>query len=613
MTAGSLARWPAPKLRVQLLPGWAATALIAAASAAAITAAGSVTQPELVAASRALIAGVPIAVGLYAWEHGTSERFGLLLAAVGAGCLVATLAESSDGGLYTIGRSAGWLVEVLLVYVVLAYPSGHLTGKADRVLVAVMALTAALLFAPRLTLAEDFSIPSPYTSCVADCPANAAFMLEREPGFVDMILRPVGVLLVLVVGVGLLWRLRERLRASTPLARQMFTLVLAVGVARELAIGALFTTRFGDSTAWPYQAASWLIAFAVPAFALAFAFGLVRWRLFAGVALERLAVCLRAAPNANGLREGLADAFGDPDLEIAFPADGAADRWVSASGEAMAPPAATRGRSVSEVRQRGTVVAAVAHDSALDATPALLDAGLAMAAVALDNQRLTAEARAATLEVERSRNRIAAAADRERRRIERDLHDGAQQRLVALRIELELAEQLVREDAELGARRLHELEGEVDETLDELRSLAHGVYPPLLADRGLADALREAAARCPVPARIDVLVAGRYSSEVESAVYFCVLEALQNVAKHATGARHVTVRLDGRHEGRLRFSIRDDGAGIPHADPARSGSGLTNMHDRLAAVGGQLDVASRPGLGTTVRGDVRLYDDRRSA
>jgi signal transduction histidine kinase len=221
-------------------------------------------------------------------------------------------------------------------------------------------------------------------------------------------------------------------------------------------------------------------------------------------------------------------------------------------------------------------------------------------ALLLYNQLLTAEAQAAMHEVQRSRANIAATAERERKRIERDLHDGAQQRLVALRIELELAEEVIRDDPAAGVTRIHELGFMVDEALDELRSLAHGVYPTLLAQRGIADAVRAAAAQSAIPVTIDVRDLARYAPEVESTVYFCICEALQNANKHARGAHRIVVRLDGHDSARLRFSIHDDGPGL---EAAQHGAGLTNMHDRQAAVGGQLDVTSSR-RGTTVRGDV---------
>src|SRR5436190_8945061 len=245
--------------------------------------------------------------------------------------------------------------------------------------------------------------------------------------------------------------------------------------------------------------------------------------------------------HAATLRWALAEAFDDPSLEVAFPLDGA---WVDAHGRPLALPPAGNGRSVSKVHDSGRTVAAIVYDAALDARPELVQAGVAMARVVLDNQRLAAEAAASLAEVSRSRARIAASAERERRRIERDLHDGAQQRLVALRIELELAEELVVRDPARGAARLRELEGDVEEALEELRTLAHGVYPPLLSQRGLPDALKAATARSSIPVKLEAHAVERYSPEAESAVYFCILEALQNALKHAQGARRALVRLD---------------------------------------------------------------------
>ena len=200
----------------------------------------------------------------------------------------------------------------------------------------------------------------------------------------------------------------------------------------------------------------------------------------------------------------------------------------------------------------------------------------------LDNQRLTAQARGLLHEVSESRARIQATADEERRRIERDLHDGAQQRLVALRIELELeAEEAERGDAERAAT-LRRLGADVEEAIDEVRSLARGIYPAALADRGLADALRAAALRSPLPTTVLVTGVGRYSREIETAAYFCCLEALQNAAKHAHGASAAVIELSD--DGMLRVEVRDDGAGFDVAS-VEHGSGLVNMRDRLSAVG----------------------------
>ena len=579
-----------------VLAGLTVAAVAAVAVSVGVTVSGPAEHPINVAAARALMVGVPIAVGLYAWHRGTDRRLGLLLVCTGAAWCVTTLAESGDGVVYTVGRTAGWLVEVLLVYLLLAFPDGRLPGRVDRRLVGAIGVVVLVLFLPRLLLAEDFAVPSPYTSCVEHCPANAFMLVDSAPAFVEGIMRPLGAILVFAVMIAVVARMVGRMRAATPVTRRMFGPVVAIATARAGLLGVAIILRDLE-TMWPLQAVSWLLALAVPAIALAFLVGMLRWRLFAETALQRLAMCVGTLPDAATLRRAFADAFGDPTIEIVYP--GPDVEWIDSRGRAASLPELDSGRSVSEVRHDGTVVAAVVHDAGLDARPELLEAGVSIARVVLDNQRLTAEAQASMRELRRSRARLSASAERERRRIERDLHDGAQQRLVALRIELELAEELVREDSERGAARLRELEHDVDEALEELRALAHGVYPPLLADRGLIQALAAVAARSTIAVELDAHAVARYPPEVESAVYFCVLEAIQNVHKHARAARRIVVRLDGDSRGDLRFSVRDDGPGAAALSP---GSGITNMRDRLAAVGGSAWVTSTPGVGTIVRG-----------
>jgi signal transduction histidine kinase len=231
--------------------------------------------------------------------------------------------------------------------------------------------------------------------------------------------------------------------------------------------------------------------------------------------------------------------------------------------------------------------------------------------LALNNVRLGSALEASLNELEMqadelraSRARVVAAADAERRRIERDLHDGAQQHLVALAVNLRLARELADSDP-AGARAvLEELAGDVHDALEEIRDLAHGIYPQLLVDRGLSEGLRAALSRAPVRARLETSAIGRYRPEVEATVYFCCLEALQNVGKHAGGDARATLRV-WEEQGGLHFEVADDGAGFDPRIEAR-GSGLTNMSDRLGALGGRLSVASAPGDGTRIAGAVPL-------
>jgi len=231
----------------------------------------------------------------------------------------------------------------------------------------------------------------------------------------------------------------------------------------------------------------------------------------------------------------------------------------------------------------------------------LLDDLAHQAGLVLKNVGLSADLEARLDELRASRQRLVAAQDHERRRLERNLHDGAQQHLVALKIKLGLAETLLLKDPESATALIGDLKGDADEALETLRDLARGIYPPLLADRGLAAALEAQARKATVPVAVEGEGLGRFSQEVESAVYFCCLEALQNVQKYA-GAGAATVSL-AKAGGHLRFSVSDDGGGFD-AETATRGAGLQNMADRLDALGGEIAIESSIGRGTTVSGTI---------
>jgi signal transduction histidine kinase len=205
-------------------------------------------------------------------------------------------------------------------------------------------------------------------------------------------------------------------------------------------------------------------------------------------------------------------------------------------------------------------------------------------------------------ELRRSRARVVAATDRERRRIERDLHDGAQQGLISIGIGLAGATSLCRSDPDAAVAALTDLRRQLHLAHDEVRSLAQGVYPPVLSEHGLVEAIRSAVDRSPLPVTLDLQDPGRHPSELEAAVYFCCIEALQNAAKHS-GAAQVRVSL-GADEGSIWFSVQDDGAGF--VAEARGSGGMVNMQDRLGASGGTLRMESAPGRGTTVHGSVPI-------
>jgi signal transduction histidine kinase len=284
----------------------------------------------------------------------------------------------------------------------------------------------------------------------------------------------------------------------------------------------------------------------------------------------------------------------------------------AASAPSTAPPASpigsigdeipeTDGIRTFPVRDRGELLGALTV--AMPAAEPLRKGGeklvtdlASQAGLVLRNVRLIEE-------LQESRRRIVTAQDERARKLERDLHDGAQQQLVAVSVKLGLVEKLTTRDPEKARAILAELKEDAADALDNLRDLARGIYPPLLADKGLEAALEAQARKSQLDVRVDADGCGRYPQEVEAAVYFCSLEALQNVSKYAK-ARTATITLVETN-GDLSFRVRDDGVGF---DPsaARMGAGLTNMRDRLEALGGALEIASMPGVGTTVAGRVPL-------
>jgi PAS domain S-box-containing protein len=389
----------------------------------------------------------------------------------------------------------------------------------------------------------------------------------------------------------------KTVRASRPMRRTLVPVVAWALVALGANVVFLIVRRadrWGDAT----TTIGFIAVGAVPALIVGFLFGLVRWRLMASSALRHLTEDFGAASSGARLRELLAHAIGDDSLEIAY-WTGDPGNWVDHKGSRVTLPHEDQSRAVTEVRARGKPIAALIHDAAHEAEPTVGEVAGGFALMALENMRLDAELRFSLRELRESRARILSAVDFERQRIERDLHDGAQQRLVALRVALEMVTEQVEDDPRRALELLEKLAGDVESTLDEVRSLARGVYPPLLADHGIGEALRMAARTSPLPTSVRSRGVGRYSQQIESAVYFCCLEALQNAAKHS-GARSATVSLSAGDE--LRFEVEDDGDGF--AKPRPGGSGLHHMRDRMVALGGRLTIESLPGRGTRVIGTI---------
>ena len=316
--------------------------------------------------------------------------------------------------------------------------------------------------------------------------------------------------------------------------------------------------------------------------------------------LQRMARVLAEGTNAD-----LAEVWllrGDAmHREAVFPFQSSAPSAVHLNGaEELTIPAADR---TVVVRHQGDVLGALTvtkrrGESITPIEVKLMDDLAHQAGLVLKNVGLTADLQARLADLRASRQRLVAAQDHERRKLERNLHDGAQQYLVAIKVKLGLAEMLVMRDAVKAKGVIAELKHDADEALETLRDLARGIYPPLLADKGLPTALEAQARKATLPITVDADGIGRYSQDIEAAVYFCILEALQNIQKYAQ-ASSATVRL-GATRNQLSVAVADDGRGFDISTTTR-GNGLTNMEDRLDALGGTLEIVSSPGNGTTLR------------
>jgi signal transduction histidine kinase len=373
---------------------------------------------------------------------------------------------------------------------------------------------------------------------------------------------------------------------------------MALAAPIQLAITVAWHFAGADPSEWGFLREAMqhpLIGLAGIVFPAGLLIGLVQTRLSRG-SIAELAVDLGRGVPLGGLREVLARALRDPTLALAFPApDGAG--FVDPDGRPTELPGAEAGsgRGVARLERDGETLAILVYDPQIEAEdPGRVAAVGSVARLALENERLAAQVRAQLEEVRASRARIVEAADAERRRIERDLHDGAQQRLVALAMRLDQA----RLGSEGAASLIDSTTAELLTAIREVRDLARGLHPTILTDAGLAAAVEALAERTPFPVAMDVTPA-RFATEIEVAAYFVIAEGLTNVARYAE-ATEARVRV-AAEDGRLRVTVADNGRG--GADPM-AGSGLRGLADRVAAIGGRLDVTSAIGGGTTLTADL---------
>jgi signal transduction histidine kinase len=513
-----------------------------------------------------------VVAGLVAWWRRPDSRLGPLMIVGGLVTGLSGLQFADPGVLATIGATLDIIPAALFLHVFLAFPDGHLRSRFERILVAAAYAAAFGLQVLRMSFgAFDNSFQVLPWGDAAD-----------TVGRVELI----AVTVMLLTGVGVL-AVRRR-QGGKPRRRSPEIVVDLFALGLLLAAALFVDALLGGPHLQVLQRATWFVIGLAP---IVFLFGLLDARL-ARSAVGDLIIDLRSDMQPASLQIALARTLRDPSLKLAYwlPDFGT---YVDLDGRPVDVPAHD-GRATRTIEHEGVRVAALLHDPSLDDEPELLDAVGAAAAMALENARLQAELAARLEEVRESRARVLEAEQNERKRLERDLHDGAQQRLVALSLQLKLVERQLSDQPGLS-RELHDVQRELAQSLDELRDLARGLHPAVLSAHGLQVALEQVVARAPVPTSLTVDLAGRLPEPIEVAAYFVVSESLANIAKHAgASTASVVVRRSG---DAVTVEVDDDGVGGAATD---SGSGLRGLADRVEALGGRLRVWSPAGGGTRV-------------
>jgi signal transduction histidine kinase len=548
-----------------------------------------VAQAHATAVAKSVIVAAYVGVGAYTLARRQATRLGPLI--VGAGFLYAvTSLTGVDGSFaYTVGRIALAALVLYFAYLFASFPRGRPNVPIERGFVAASAALIVVPWAVLLVFANTLPHGGPLTDCTTTCPGNALQLVHTSSQATDALglAANSATALIAVTAIALL----AQKAASEPLVRRRALTPLmfaSIGLAACFGIYSLVSELASPPGALRFATAAG--ALAVP---IALLLGEVRGRLIATSALWR--EMSRVSPQNVApawLQEFLRETLGDPSFELALWSD-ERNGFVGVDDEIYDLPAPTASRAVTLISRRGLPSLALVHDVALNEDLEVLQGLGVTAATLLENATLVGELQA-------SRARIVESADQERHRLERDLHDGAQQRLTTIQLKLAVAS----EETDQPALRdeLEQLATEAAAAASELRAVAHGIYPPLLHDAGVAPALRAAAGRAPIRVRMVDRGVGRAAAGVELAVYYCALEALQNAAKHAGPDAQAVVTL-ARSPGELVFEVRDDGCGF---EPGTGGDGigLVSMRDRVGAVGGRLEVRSASGAGTSIRGTV---------
>jgi len=577
----------------------AVVAIVAAVAAFWVTInAKFLAYPYWLAVQKADFILGPVFVGLY-WHHRRPEnRLGLMMIALGLIFIPYILESMRSPYAFTIGTMVEAVYIPLALVIVLAFPNGRLDGRAERLILAGVVLGYTVPYLVWLLVSPEQLIPRlSLSGCRVLCPHDP-FAIWATPAWYPQSVDYLRAALI-AVDLATAGLLAWKFVTGTPPRRRALAVGAPIAMCYLLAQSTYQTVQlveahFGGASSQnlngPLQ---WVIAACRAAPWYGFLFALIAAELFAGRVLRGVVRRSLGRPSLRELEGMLRGPLGDPGLRLGFWRQITRD-WVGHDGAVLEAPGP--GQALTVVDRDGRPAAAIVHDVQLAEDPELLQAAGAAALLAQENAALETAWQESVGELTGSRARLASAAERERRRLERDLHDGVQQRLVAAAINLTLADD-AGDERELHDR-IADSRTEIEQALGELREIAHGIYPTALARSGLSRAFGWLAARYHGKLVVTEAAVGRFLPEIELAFYYCGLEAVQNAVKHAGPRARIWIRLFIEDE-QLGLEVWDDGRGFDVAR-AQGGDGLQNMRDRLGAVGGRVDVTSEPGKGTRV-------------
>jgi signal transduction histidine kinase len=593
----------------QLLVG--AAAVLAAIAAVWVTLeADFLRYPGWLAVQKADFILGPVFVGLYWVRRRPQSRFGPMLIVFGFVGAVYVLQSSGNSWLFGIGLVWENVIYLATLLLILTFPTGRLEGWAAKLILLVGFVAVAVPGTLIVLLLPQTGAGASISGCRALCPDNALAVASEPSLALDLldVWRPAAIVVALATAGLLVWRLltgtppqRRALAIGTPIA--LLFLLLQIVYLLLMYWPTDFTTLH-EVVRWTFVGARALIWYG-------FLAALIAAQLFAARALAQLVRKSLRRPSRGDLEGLLREPLGDPGLQLVFlgPDTVGSDDGLARAVVAEARVAEAREPRVTVVERDGTPSVALVHDPQLDDDPELLRAAGAVGLLAAENAELDAAWHEALQELRRSRARIVLAGDEQRRRLERNLHDGVQQRLAEIRIELGTVSDGLAEDSPLRSR-LDRVGGHVEDALDEVREVSHGLYPPVLSDWGIVAALERTRAPGGVALDLRATGIGRYPAELESAVYYCCLEAIQNATKHGGPGVRISIELREDADG-LSFEVRDDGPGFD-ATTASDGMGLQNMRDRLGALDGRLSITPAGSDGTIVSGVIPLQTSESS-